>query len=212
MARTTKTRSERRREIVETAARLFLSRGYANVSVDMIICEMSVAKGTFYYYFKSKADVLAAIVEMQLDGIVEQAEMVANAPGPDAVSKLGMLLSGGTMGDGDTRQVTEYLHMPENRELHELTNVQTVLRLAPVLAQVVAQGVAEGLFDVSAPLEAVRFLLTGYQFLTDRALFDLGAEETVKQVRAIQEAIERTLGAAPGSFSFLLPSETGDVQ
>ena len=212
MARTTKTRLERRREIVETAAELFLSRGYANVSVDMIISEMSVAKGTFYYYFKTKADVLAAIVDAQLDAIVKQAQMLADAPEMDAVSKLGMLLSGGSMGDADTRQVTEYLHMPENRELHELTNVQTVLRLAPVLAQVVAQGVTEGLFDVSAPLEAVRFLLTGYQFLTDRALFDLGAEETVKQVRAIQEAIERTLGAAPGSFSFLLPSETGAVQ
>jgi AcrR family transcriptional regulator len=48
----------RRRELVATAKRLFLVRGFAQTSVSAIVREAGVAQGTFYLYFKSKQAVL----------------------------------------------------------------------------------------------------------------------------------------------------------
>lgn len=48
----------RRRELVATAKRLFLARGFAQTSVSAIVREAGVAQGTFYLYFKSKQSVL----------------------------------------------------------------------------------------------------------------------------------------------------------
>lgn len=48
----------RRRELVDTAKRLFLERGYSQTSVSSIVREAGVAQGTFYLYFKSKQAVL----------------------------------------------------------------------------------------------------------------------------------------------------------
>jgi len=54
MTRIVKAPDVRRSELIACAQRLFYSKGYENTSVSDIVNEVGVAKGTFYYYFKSK--------------------------------------------------------------------------------------------------------------------------------------------------------------
>ena len=203
MARVTKAPEERRQEIIETAARLFQEHGFRNCSVDMIIREMGVAKGTFYYYFKSKEQILGAIVEAASAQIVEQANAVADEPSLGALDKMRLLLSGGQMGDDGARELADMMHLPENRELHEIANIQTVLQLSPVLARIVEQGNREGVFAAERPLETVQFLLTGAQFLLDGGLFDFTPDQIRARRDVARQIIEKSLGAEPGSFGFM---------
>lgn len=53
---------ERRKEILETAERLFLKKGYTKTTVNDILKEIGIAKGTFYHYFKSKEEVMDEII------------------------------------------------------------------------------------------------------------------------------------------------------
>ncbi|WP_282182638.1 TetR/AcrR family transcriptional regulator [Aliiroseovarius marinus] len=205
MARIVKAPEERRAEIVDTADRLFRQHGYAKCSVEMIIREIGVAKGTFYYYFKSKPDILEAVVDKTLGQVVEMAQSVADAPALSAMQKMEALLGGSHIGNDDSLDVAEMLHLPENRELHELTNIQTVLQLSPILAQIVEQGVGEGVFDVEKPLETIQFLFTGAQFLTDGGMFGFSDAELRARRLVTQTIIEKALGAKPESFSFMNP-------
>ena len=206
MARIVKDPDERRAEIIETADRMFRTHGYAKCSVEMIIREIGVAKGTFYYYFKSKPEILRAIVDKMLDQIVEMAEAVAGDSSLTALQKMEALLGNSHIGGDDSFDVAEMLHLPENRELHELTNIQTILRLSPILASIVKQGVAEGDFDVERPLETIQFLFTGAQFLTDGGMFGFTEPEMRDRRLAMQTVIEKALGAKPGSFHFMNPT------
>ena len=203
MPRTVKSAEERRLEIIKTSEQLFRENGYANTAVDAIIKEMGVAKGTFYYYFKSKEEVLEAIVEHTLDQIVAMAEQVADDPSLDALSKMRMLLSNSHVGDEDTEDVVELLHAPGNRELHELNNIQTVLRLSPIFAKIVKQGNQEKVFNVERPLATMQFLLTGSQFLLDGGLFTFGKDEHQERLLVTQEIVEKALGAQRGTFDFM---------
>lgn len=171
----------------------------------MIIREIGVAKGTFYYYFKSKPDILHAIVDKELDQIVEMAQSIADETALSALQKMEALLSNSHIGDDRSLDVAEMLHLPENRELHELTNIQTILRLSPILAKIVEQGIAEGDFDVERPLETIQFLFTGAQFLTDGSMFNFSEAELRGRRQAMQSVIEKALGAKPGSFHFMNP-------
>lgn len=206
MARIVKDPEERRAEIIETADRLFRTHGYAKCSVEMIIREIGVAKGTFYYYFKSKPEILRAIVDKTLDQIVEMAQAVAGEPSLTALQKMQALLGNSHIGGDERLDVAEMLHLPENRELHELTNIQTILRLSPILASIVEQGVAEGDFDVERPLETIQFLFTGAQFLTDGGMFGFTELELRDRRLAMQTVVEKALGAKPGSFHFMNPT------
>ena len=54
---------ERRNEFVAAAEKLFKENGIVDTTINSIVKEMDVAKGLFYYYFKSKDDVVEAISE-----------------------------------------------------------------------------------------------------------------------------------------------------
>ena len=61
-------KGERRKlELLQIAYRLFLTRGYENTSVDEIIEEAGIAKGTYYYYFESKEQMLEEVIGMMID-------------------------------------------------------------------------------------------------------------------------------------------------
>jgi AcrR family transcriptional regulator len=205
LVRITKAPEERRQEIIETAGRLFWEVGFANCSVDMIIREIGVAKGTFYYYFKSKEEILGAIVDQTLDQIAGMVAQVADEPSLGALDKMQMLLAGSHVGDDSSLEVAEMLHLPGNRELHEITNIQTILRLSPTFAKIVEQGNREGAFSCERPLETVQFLLTGTQFLLDGGLFSFSQSEQRARREVAQTIIEKALGAKPGSFGFMNP-------
>jgi AcrR family transcriptional regulator len=57
----------RRRELVATAKRLFIERGFSQTSVSAIVREAGVAQGTFYLYFKSKQALLPYLRAEVLD-------------------------------------------------------------------------------------------------------------------------------------------------
>ena len=203
MPRIVKSAEERRLEIIQTSERLFRENGYTNTSVDAIIKEMGVAKGLFYYYFKSKEEVLEAIVDHTLDQIVAMAQQIADDPSLDALTKMQLLLSDSHVGDEETREVAEHMHLPGNRELHEISNIQTVFRLAPLFAKIVEQGNEENVFNTERPLATIQFLLTGSQFLLDGGLFDFTEEELLERQLVTQQIVEKALGAKSGAFDFM---------
>lgn len=55
-----------RRQIIETANRLFYHKGYNQTSFSDIADAAHVRRGNFYYYFKTKDDILAAVVETRV--------------------------------------------------------------------------------------------------------------------------------------------------
>lgn len=60
--------------ILETAADLFFRQGYARTGINQIITESNIAKGSLYYNFKSKTDVLVHYLKMSEAAIFERFE------------------------------------------------------------------------------------------------------------------------------------------
>lgn len=58
---------QKRQRVIDQALRMFAERGYENVSVDEILQEAGIAKGTFYHYFESKEDILLDFGKSQIE-------------------------------------------------------------------------------------------------------------------------------------------------
>lgn len=70
---------ERKTEILDTAEHLFITKGYGKTTINDILKEIGIAKGTFYYYFKSKEEVMNAIVLRFVSvGVRKAREIVAD--------------------------------------------------------------------------------------------------------------------------------------
>lgn len=71
-------REQSREKIMMAALELFAKRGYHNTSINLISKSAGVAKGLIYNYFKSKEELLTAIVENAMsEGDNIMAEMLA---------------------------------------------------------------------------------------------------------------------------------------
>ena len=90
MSRTAAT-SDRRIEILKSAAAAFRRRGYHGASVDEIASALEMTKGNLYYYFKNKEEILFACHEYSLDKMLAlMADIQAEPASPE--TKLRRLL------------------------------------------------------------------------------------------------------------------------
>lgn len=195
---------ERRNEILDTAEMLFVTKGYTKTTVNDILEAIGIAKGTFYYYFQSKEEVMDAIVLRFTAFGVEAAKAVASDPKLNAHEKMFRIIMAQHPDPGRKEQMIDQLHQVSNAEMHQKSLVETILQLTPVLTEVIEQGVAEGSFRTPYPREVVEFLLVSSQFLFDEGIFQWQPQELMSKALAFTHIIETTLGAEPGSFGYLL--------
>lgn len=76
-----------RTDIMDAAEALILDHGFAGTSIDRLIRKAGVTKGTFFYYFRSKADLGLALVQRfadmdrrQLEDNMDRAERLSRDP------------------------------------------------------------------------------------------------------------------------------------
>jgi AcrR family transcriptional regulator len=71
-----------RAELIEKSARLFRDKGYDNTTVRDIAAAAGVQAGSWFYHFKSKQDILAAIMEQGMERSLARIEAIASEPLP----------------------------------------------------------------------------------------------------------------------------------
>jgi AcrR family transcriptional regulator len=64
---------ERRAQIIEAALNRFMRQGYNNTTMDDIVAESGLSKGTLYWYFDSKDDLFNAAMMSVLEDIGQEA-------------------------------------------------------------------------------------------------------------------------------------------
>lgn len=74
-------------KIIRVSTNMFLENGYTKTTVKMICDELKISKGNFTFYFPSKEDVLAELVEMLCDFQSELINYVADK-GFDSIASI----------------------------------------------------------------------------------------------------------------------------
>lgn len=195
---------ERKNEILDTAEMLFYTKGYNKTTINDILQEIGIAKGTFYYYFKSKEEVMDAIIMRIVAADVASAKGIAASSELPTLVKLFHILMVQKPKHGDRKeQLLEQLHQVGNAEMHQKSLVQTIIHLTPVLTAVIEQGIEEHIFQTEFPKETVEFLIVSSTFLFDEGLFEWQPEEIIQKAKAFVHVMEMTLGAKKGSFDFI---------
>jgi AcrR family transcriptional regulator len=160
MSRIIKEPEERRKELIDTAERLFIARGYDQTSISDITKEINVSQGAFYYYFDSKEDVLVAAMEKQISLMEGDFIRIADNKDLDEAAKLNSMINRFLSVSASGKKIIGYIHQAKNATLHlKLTRVSPFARIAPVMAEVIVKGCKNNRFHVERPLETSYLLL-----------------------------------------------------
>ncbi len=187
---------QRKREIIETAFNLFVQNGYERTSVQQIIDTLSISKGTFYHHFKSKDDLLDAVISDILEDVASEINRIANSD-KDAVTKL-IEIYGVFRGKEDAlKLILAELYRDTNLKMRQKFLDQMLKITSPPLNKVLEQGKDEGAFDI-VEVEGIARLLIVMDMAVGEAIFGLMKERDIKGIKSMLDAyafaIKRILG------------------
>ena len=185
----------RKQELLQIAYRMFISRGYENTSVDEIIAEADIAKGTYYYYFETKEQMLEEVIGMMIDQEMEAAGRILQAEIPVPQKIIGMISS--LRPTQEERPIEGALMQPENIVMHEKIRKKIVEMAVPLLSKVVEEGIGQGIFACDNIAERVRMLL-----VISSSTFDEGCY-TERDIEVFIDMTEKLLGAESGTMGFI---------
>ncbi len=84
MAEGDKLEQQRRQEILDAAEVVFSQRGLANARMDDIVSQSGLSKGTLYWYYGSKNEIIHSLLDRIFTSELEQAEALLVAEGTAA--------------------------------------------------------------------------------------------------------------------------------
>jgi AcrR family transcriptional regulator len=203
MVRVVKKAEVRRQEIVAAARQLFQTKDYEKTTMQDVMDRLEIAKGTIYHYFKSKEELLEAVVENIVDEDIKRKQVLIRDLQGNALEKIRALVAMDSMA-ADNPAVLEHLHQPGNVGMHTHLLAVTLMKEAPLYAEMIRQGCVEGLFQTDAPLECAEFILSALQFLTDKGIYPWAQQDLQRRAQAFPALIEAELKAPRGSFQFML--------
>lgn len=192
--------TERKNEILDVAERLFSIKGYDKCTVNDILNAVGIAKGTFYYYFKSKEEVLDSIIERLTELIVEKAKVVASSSELSPVMKILNIIISMRVESEVGNELMEKIHKPENALMHQKSLNQIVTSVTPILSEVVNEGINQGIFKSDFPKQYMKIFLTSSITLLDDGIFKVKPEEQQVTLRDLIVLLEKMVGVSNESF------------
>lgn len=186
----------RKKELIKIAYELFITKGYENTSVDEIIAKAGIAKGTYYYHFESKEQMLEEVVNMIIDAGVEKAKQILQSNLKIEEKLVYTILALRVAPEEQSMQ--DAIHEKENIILHQKINTRIIEEAVTILSEIAREAKKEGLFNCDDNIEErVRMTL-----ILSNEMFDHD-EINEKQVLVFIDTIEKIFGAKTGSLSFI---------
>lgn len=196
-------KDQRKKELVRKAYELFITKGYENTSVDDIIASAGIAKGTYYYHFESKEQILEEVVNMMIDEGVERAKQILKTDLKLEEKLVYTILALRVTPEEQAMQDT--IHTKENIILHKKVNDRVIEAAVPILSEIAREAKKEGLFNLDNNIEErVRMTL-----ILSTEMFDHN-EINESKISVFIDTLEKIYGAKPGSLSFIKKLIKGD--
>lgn len=194
---------ERLNDIINKTEKLLAKKGYEKTSVADIIKKVGIAKGTFYYYFKSKDDLLDAIVEKMLKEIWAQVDIIVVKNDLNAIDKVFEFFGAFRSVTVGREKLIEDIHKEENAHIHLKLEKKMYPVIIPKFEKIIHQGLEEGVFDTEYPLEASTVLMTSMATLDQVQNYSHKVKNKItdlNQLKMYFDLMERILGAKRGTF------------
>lgn len=188
--RITKAPDERKAEIIEVAKGLFLNKGIDKTSVNEIVRNVGVAQGLFYYYFKTKQEVVEAVIDDLIEDMIIDAKSILQDSYIDFYEKIRKFIrTFFSLVLNDRGAFATDFHLPKNKELRQDAMNKAIKLMSPYMVDVVEKGVKEGKAKVKYPRSTVIMLFYGICTMTHE-------EELTEEV--ILSMVEQSLGIKHG--------------
>jgi AcrR family transcriptional regulator len=185
---------ETRTRILDSAVRLFASRGFSSSSVDEICASAGVSKGAFYHHFESKQGLFLALLDGWLKAIDNAVEAARDKTAPETFMQMTEAFPYifETAGEGLPMFLEFWLQASRDRKIWQ-ASIAPYRRYHRYFASLIERGVAEGSFADVDPEIAARMIISMAMGLLLQSLLDPEGADWEQVARACTTRVVRDL-------------------
>ncbi|MGN1101619.1 MAG: TetR/AcrR family transcriptional regulator [Huintestinicola sp.] len=206
-------RDNKKKELIlDAAEELMCELSDKDISVEMIAKKAGIGKGSIYYYFESKEDIVNAVIERSYAlAIKEYFNDVYGSSDPLAKIKALFRAVIKQEFSDKKKNIIVYFHVQDNLVLHMKLMMTAVKTVSPILTKLLAEGVENGSIRTDYPEESAEMIIAMLTFLLDKSFFPSDNEGIYRKLKLYAGVLETCLQAEKGSFDFLFtPDEYPD--
>ncbi len=157
--RIVKDAEERKNEILDVAERLFGTKGFDGTSTTDILNEIGIARGTLYYHFKSKEDILDAMIERMTGSLVTKASEIAKDKDMPVLQRLTLMMLALNVNNNLGYEIMEQVHKPQNALMHQKMQERLLAGVTPIVTNLIEEGITQGICQTDYPAEVAEMTL-----------------------------------------------------
>lgn len=202
--RIVKEAEERRNEILDAADELFFQKGFDGTSTNDIIEKVGIARGTLYYHFKSKEDIMDALIDRYNLRILGAAQEIAKDKSIPVNQRIVRVVMALNISGESSKEIMEHIHKPQNALMHQKIQKVIISGVTPILAEIIREGIEQGMFSTPFPYESMEMVMTYANIIFDGDMVEMKDEERASRIQAFVFNVERLLGAESGSFMYVM--------
>ncbi|TYA15090.1 TetR/AcrR family transcriptional regulator [Paenibacillus faecis] len=208
--RVVKNAEERKNEILDAADELFGQKGFEGTSTNDILEKVGIARGTLYHHFKSKEDIMDALIERYSARLLSAAREVAADRSVPVVERIVRVVMALNLSGGSSEEIMEQIHKPENALMHRKIQKFIIGGVPPILTEIIREGIGQGVFNTPFPYECMEMVVVYANTIFDDDIVLLTDEELASRLQAFVFNTERLLGAESGSLMSVMPMFGGE--
>ncbi len=204
--RVVKEAEERKNEILDAAEHLFRTKGFDNTSTNDILNEIGIARGTLYYHFKSKEELLDSMINRITKQLVEQAKKIVSQKDLPVLQRLTTMMLALNISDNNFNQeILQQVHKPQNALMHQKMQSCLLSEINPLITILIKEGIAQGICQTDYPEEVAEMTFLYVNTIFD-ALMNNSNEDRQKKIVAFIYNLERLLNMEQNSMkSVIMP-------
>ena len=191
----------RREEILDAAEKLFAAKGFDNTSTGDILDAVGIARGTLYYHFKSKEDILDGVIQRITDRLIKDAGEIVRKKELPVLERLTKAILSLNVDSRIGYEIMEQVHRPQNALMHQKMQTTLLSGINPILTELVEEGIEQGICHTRYPESVVEMtILYANTAFDELNIAGLSPEERERKISGFIYNLERLMGMAEGSL------------
>jgi AcrR family transcriptional regulator len=178
--------------ILSVSAKLFIEKGFDKTSIQDIIQELGLSKGAVYHHFKSKDEILGAVMRRHFDRAAQMLdELVAHTQAANAREKLVRILEH-NIADPEAHAMDRILSAQIKNPQFVVAGIQVgVNKDAAIIAQIMMEGREDGSIHTDYPVECAEVFMMLVNIWANPILFERTLPETSRRLTFLQHMMKQ---------------------
>lgn len=197
-------KTDKKALILDSAEQLMTQMTSEELTINLIASNAGIGKGSIYYYFKSKEEIIGAVIERCYKKAIREYFSVINSHSA-SIEKFRALFECLIRKEFHNKQqnIMVSLHLRESLMLNYKMKLAAIEVVSPILTDILRQGIDEGTMQSDTPVESAEIIVATITFLLDGSIFPYNRNKMKNKLKILANVLDTCLHTPTGSFDFL---------